>query len=182
MEGGEGAGREHGRAPRCRPPAAFAAHCVAVAAETGAAAGGLGGGPGQARGTAAPEGRVCQQRAHGPSPSLPGARPGPAGASRDAPRGKPPAHAWPWTGRGTLPFIAPPPRDAPRCQPGRWGWSVSMPRQCLMLALPGSLFLSQIYGGRFAAGGDLSSSVRGNECCHLNALPSTAPVLHVFKE
>ncbi|XP_005044359.1 PREDICTED: uncharacterized protein LOC101805920 [Ficedula albicollis] len=30
---------------------------------------------------------------------------------------------------------------------------------------------SQIYGGRFAAGADLSSSVRGNECCCLNALP-----------
>lgn len=72
--------------------AAFAAHCVAVAAETGAAAGGLGCGPGQARGTAAPEGRVCQHRAHGPGPSLPGARPGPAGAARGAPRGKPPAH------------------------------------------------------------------------------------------
>ncbi|XP_063248010.1 AT-rich interactive domain-containing protein 1A-like [Prinia subflava] len=161
--GGEGAGRELGGAPRCGP-AAFAAHCVAVAAATAAAAGGLGGGPGRARGAAAAEGRVCQHRAHGPGPACP--QPG-LPAARPAQPGTLPAGSHPHTrarghAQGLFPssLLAPGvPLDGSRCQPGPWGCSVPLPRQRLMRAVPGSLFLSQIYGRRFAADADLSSSV-----------------------
>ncbi|KAL2306896.1 hypothetical protein Nmel_004841 [Mimus melanotis] len=71
------------------------------------------------------------------------------------------------------------PVDAPSDSSPHGSWHPGLPRTGpavaaptgLGAALPGRLVLSQIYGGRFAAGADLSSSVRGNECCYLNALP-----------
>lgn len=69
------------------------------------------------------------------------------------------------TRRATLPFPAACPGAAPD---GRAA------RRCSPRALPGGLCLSRIYGRRSAAGADLSSSVRGDECCYLNALPAQA--------
>lgn len=168
------AGREQGRALAAgRPRAAFAAHCAAVARRREQLPAALAAAPLRA-------GRVCQQRAHGPGPQ-------PARPVQGAPRGKPPAHACPWTRRGAVPSLH---RPWHRGLPGRVPLSagaeglelVPLPGRCSVPALPGSPFLPQIYGRRFAAGADLFSSVRGNECCYLNALLSAASVLQVFKE
>lgn len=117
-------------------------------------------------------------RGSGPCLPTPGTRPrpeparSPPGAGqgqspREATRTRVPMDTW--TGSS---LSAPGTRGCPdgsRCRQAR-GEGESRCRLSLQCPLPGRLFLSRIYG-RFAAGADLSSSVRGNECCYLNALP-----------
>lgn len=135
---GEGASRERGRAPAAgRPPPALAAHCAGVAAATGAAAGGLGCGPGQ---------RPWLGRGCGPCLPTPGTGPRPEPAQgRPAYPGTLSPGSHQWTRRVTLPFVVPGSR---RC-PGRVPVALERPAAPAVLS---ALSRAGCFSRKFTAG------------------------------